>query len=138
MTSPATVAAVSYRLIYVGLALVAVAAIAFGFAFGGGGEPVVLPGPIEAVSPQPGDLVPPQTVVEVDLEVGYRARIYVDGWEMVDVNFVEGTGVYRWAPSPQNPTINAWAPGEHTVRVVWDTIDGLADPGEFEWGFRVG
>ena len=138
MSSPATVAAVSYRLIYLGLGLVALAAIAFGLVFGGDGEPVVLPGPIEAVSPRPGDLVPLQTSVEVDFEVGYRARIYVDGWEMADVTFVEGTGVYRWAPTPGNPTINEWSPGEHTVRVTWDTIDGLADPGEYEWSFRVG
>ena len=123
---------------YLGLGLVALAAIAFGLAFGSGGDPAVLPGPIEAVSPQPGDLVPLQTTVEVDLPVGYRARIYVDGWEITDATFMEGTGVYRWAPSPGNPTINEWTPGEHTVKVVWDTIDGLADHGEYEWSFRVG
>ena len=123
---------------YLGLGLVAVAAIAFGLAFGSAGDPAVLPGPIEAVFPRPGDLVPLQTSVEVDLPVGYRARIYVDGWEIADATFMEGTGVYRWAPSPGNPTINEWTPGEHTVRVAWNTIDGLADPGEYEWSFRVG
>jgi hypothetical protein len=128
----------SYRLIYVGLGLVAVAAIAFGLAFGGGGRELVLPDQIEAISPQPGDLVPPQATVEIDLPVGYRADIYVDGWLVQDVVFVEGTGVYRWRPFPSNPTITEWAPGEHTIRVIWDTISGLPDPGEFEWTFRVG
>ena len=128
----------SYRLIYVGLGLVAIAAIAFGIAFSGGGETTPLPDPIESISPQPGDLVPPQTFVEIDFQVGYRAEIFVDGWQVEDATFVEGTGVYRWQPSPSNPTINEWLPGEHTVRVTWDTIDGLADPGEYEWSFRVG
>ncbi len=128
----------SYRLIYLGLGLVAVAAIAFGLALGGGGEELVLPDQIEAISPQQGDLVPPQAGVMVDLPVGYLAEIYVDGWLVEDTVFVEGTGVYRWAPSPSNPTIAVWSPGEHTIRVVWDTIRGLPDPGEFEWSFRVG
>lgn len=99
---------------------------------------MVLPAPVESVSPLPGDLVPPQSFVEIDMKVGYRADIYVDGWPMADATFVEGTGVYRWAPSPSNPTVNEWTPGQHTIRVVWDTIDGLADPGEYEWSFRVG
>ncbi len=127
-----------YRFIYLGLALVAVAALAFAFVFGKSGEALVLPDQIEAISPLPGDLVPPQAAVEVDLPVGYTARIYIDGWLVEDTVFVEGTGVYRWAPSSSNPTITEWTPGEHTIRVVWDTVRGLPDPGEFEWSFRVG
>ena len=127
-----------YRLIYLGLGLVAVAAIALGIAFNRSGEELVLPEQVEALSPQPGDLVPPQASVEIDLPVGYEADIYVDGWLVVDAVFVEGTGVYRWAPSAQSPTITEWTPGEHTIRVVWDRISGLPDPGEFEWRFRVG
>ncbi len=127
-----------YRYIYIGLGLVAVAAIALGFAFSDPGEPIVLPAPIEAIYPAPGDQVPLQTEIQVDMEVGYSADIYVDGWLMQDTNFVEGTGVYRWAPSPSNPTLNEWTPGEHTIRIVYDTVNGLPDPGEFEWTFRVG
>lgn len=125
-------------MIYIGLGLVAVAAIAFGIVFYTSGESVDPPLPIEAIHPQPGDLVPQQTTLEVDLEVGYRAEIVVDGWQIDDATFVEGTGVYRWSPSPSNPTINEWTPGSHTVQVSWDTIDGLADPGTYEWTFRVG
>jgi hypothetical protein len=128
----------SYRLIYLGLGLVAVAAIAFGIAFATEGDEIVLPDPIESVSPEPGALVPPQSIVEIDLVVGYDAQIYVDDWLMSDATFVEATGVYRWAPSPGNPTINEWTPGEHTVRVVYDTVNGLPDPGDFSWSFRVG
>lgn len=127
-----------YRFIYIGLGLVAIAVIAFGIAFSDGGEPVVLPEPVEAVFPEPGDLVPFQTSVEVDLKTGYGATIYIDGWLVQDADFVEGTGTYRWSPTPTNPTINEWTPGEHTVRIVYDTVTGLPDTGEFEWTFRVG
>jgi hypothetical protein len=128
----------SYRLIYLGLGLVAVAAIAFGIVFATEGDEIILPGPIESVSPEPGNLVPPQTSIEIDLEVGYDAEIFVDEWLVADATFVEGTGVYRWAPSPENPTINEWTSGEHTIRVVYDTVNGLPDPGDFSWSFRVG
>lgn len=127
-----------YRLLYLGLGLVALAAVAFGIVFASEGDEIVLPDNLEAISPQPGDLVPLQTTLEIDLEVGYQAMIFVDGWQVVDARFVEGTGVYRWTPSPSNPTINEWTPGEHTIRIEWDTITGLPDPGSFEWSFRVG
>ena len=128
----------SYRLIYLGLGLVAVAAIAFGIVFTTEGDEILLPGPVESVSPEPGHLVPPQASIEIDLEVGYQAQIYVDEWLVSDATFVEGTGVYRWAPSPTNPTINEWTSGEHTIRVVYDTVNGLPNPGDFSWSFRVG
>lgn len=127
-----------YRLIYIGLALVGVAAIVFGIVFSREGETVELPHPIESISPQPGDQVPLQTVVEIDLEVGYVADISIDGWPVADATFVEATGVYTWAPSPSNPTVPEWTPGEHTVSIVWNTYTGLPDTGSFEWSFRVG
>lgn len=127
-----------YRLIYTGLALVAVAAIALAIVLTPSGETADLPGPIESISPQPGALVPPQTAIEIDLEVGYQAEIVVDGWPITDATFVEATGVYRWAPSASHPTIDEWTPGEHTVHITWDTYTGLPDTGTFEWTFRVG
>jgi hypothetical protein len=127
-----------YRLIYIGLALVGVAAIVFGIAFSREGETVELPDPIESISPLPGDQVPLQTVVEIDLEVGYVADISIDGWPVADASFVEATGVYTWAPSPSNPTVPEWTPGEHTVSITWNTYTGLPDTGSFEWSFRVG
>lgn len=127
-----------YRLIYAGLALLGIAAVAFGLALRTEGEGPGLPGPLESVSPAPGDLVPPQATLEIDLDVGYAALITIDGWPIDDATFVEATGVYRWAPSSSSPVMQAWAPGEHTVAVEWDTYDGLPDPGRYEWSFRVG
>lgn len=127
-----------YRLIYIGLGLIAVAAIAFGIAFSTEGDVVVVPEPVEAVSPKPGSLVPPQASIEIDLEVGYEAAIFVDGFPINNATFVDATGVYRWSPSASDPVISEWTPGEHTIRIVWDTYTGLPDPGTFEWTFRVG
>lgn len=127
-----------YRFIYVGLALVAVAAIALGIVFSPEGEAVELPEPVRSVSPAPGALVPPQTALVIQLEVGYEAEIYIDGWPIADADFERATGVYRWSPSPSHPTINEWTPGERHVRIVWNTYAGLPDTGSFEWTFRVG
>lgn len=127
-----------YRLIYIGLGLIGVAAIALGIVFSTDGEEVVLPEPVESVSPAPGSLVPPQASVEIDFEVGYEATILVDGFPINNAVFVEPTGVYRWSPSPTDPVITEWTAGEHTIRIVWDTYTGLPDPGSFQWTFRVG
>lgn len=127
-----------YRLIYVGLALVGIAAIALGIVLSPSGEGVELPDPVRSVSPEPGALVPPQTSLVIHLEVGYEAEIFIDGWPITDAAFERATGVYRWSPSPNHPTITEWTPGERNVRIVWNTYSGLPDTGSFEWSFRVG
>ena len=87
--------------------------------------------------------------LEIDLQPGYEATIAVDGWPITvvpidsattpaDATFVEATGVIRWVPSPNHPTITEWTPGEHTVTVVYNTYTGLPDTGSYEWTFRVG
>lgn len=126
-----------YRFIYIALGLLAVAAIVLGVVFTREGEPVVLPGPVEAVSPTPNSRVIRQAAVEVDLAVGYRATIYVDGTPLPDPHFVEATGVYTWNPAPDSPVMTEWLPGEHTVRVEYERITGTPDVGSFEWNFRV-
>jgi hypothetical protein len=130
---------VPYRFIYIGLGSLAVAVVALAFAFGGGGEPVELPDPVESVFPLPGDAVLMQSFVEIDIQVGYTVDIYIDGFLVPagEVEFVEGTGVHRWSPSPASLYLDSWTPGEHSVRIVWDTVAGLPDRGEFTWTFRV-
>lgn len=128
-----------YRYVYFGLGALAVAVIALAAVFGSGGDPIELPEPVESVFPLPGDAVLMQAFVEVDMAVGYTVDIYVDGFLVPanEVNFVEATGVARWAPSPASLYMDSWTPGEHTVRIVWDTVAGLPDRGEFTWSFRV-
>lgn len=126
-----------YRLVYVGLGLLAMAAVALGVVLAREGSPVELPAPLEAVSPDPGETVIRQAVVEVDLEVGYEATLFVDGMPIPDATFTSATGVYSWAPHPNSAVITQWMPGEHTVRVEWTRVSGSPDVGSFEWTFRV-
>lgn len=125
-----------YRLIYLGLGLLALAAVALGFVFAQDGDPVELPHPIEAISPTPGSTVIRQGTVELDLEIGYEAIIFVDGFPVPDARFVEATGVYSWSPGPASAVMTEWTPGEHAVRVEWQRVTGTPEFGEFEWTFR--
>ena len=128
-----------YRLIYLGLGLLTVATLSLCFVFGRGGDPLTLPDPLESVKPNPYDAVPPQSGLEIDLQVGYEARIYVDGYPIPEseLSFAEGVGIYRWRPSSRSLIADRWTVGEHTIRVEWEKVYGLPDVGEFNWTFRV-
>ena len=127
-----------YLFIFLALGLAAAAVVALAFLFGSpdtGREP--LPSALEEIAPLPGSQVPIQTPVEVDVPVGYRVEIFVDGFRVPDseVRFVEGTGVHSWAPA--RSTVIVWGPGPHTVSVRWRKVSGLPDEGEYSWDFRV-
>lgn len=134
--SPSTI---PYRLVYVGLGLIVVATVALAIAFGGGGEPVALPEVVESLGPGPGESAPSQAILEVDLQPGFVAQIFIDGFPIpaTEVAYVEATGVHRWEPAPTSLVFDRWPPGEHVVRIVWDSLAGLPQPGEFTWTFRV-
>lgn len=128
----------SYRLIFVALGLAAGAVVVLAFLFGSPDstrDP--LPAAIEEISPLPGSQVPMQTPVEVDMPVGYRVEIFVDGFRVPDseIRFVEGTGVHSWTPT-RSSTIT-WGPGSHTVSIRWRKLSGLPDEGRHSWTFRV-
>ena len=83
-------------------------------------------------------------MIEVDLETGYRAELWIHTnptsgtWLRIpenELSYVEGTGVYTWVPGPSK-VVEQWTSGEHAIRVVWDTLTGLPDVGEYEWTFR--
>lgn len=128
-----------YRLIYAGLSLALVAVVALAFAFGSPeGRDLGLPEPVEAISPVPGETVLRQSPIEIDMAVGYRLEMFVDGVRIPadELTLVEATGVYSWEPGPGR-LFSIWTPGEHRVRITWDTVAGVPDPGELEWTFRV-
>jgi hypothetical protein len=128
-----------YRLVYIGLGALTVAVIALGFAFAPEGREAVLPPPLEEVFPLPNNSVIRQTTIEIDLEVGYEATVFVDGFAIPpnELSFSEGTSVYRWSPGLNSLLMSEWSPGEHTVRVEWVRITGAPLSGEYEWTFRV-
>lgn len=127
-----------YLFVFLALGSVAVGVVVLAFLFG---SPETrqesLPAAIEEISPLPGSQVPLQTPIEVDMPVGYRVEMFVDGFRIPDseVRFVEGTGVHSWRPT-RSSTI-AWGPGPHTVSVRWRKLSGLPDEGEHSWTFRV-
>lgn len=128
-----------HRAAYLGLTAALAAVIAAAVILAPSGEETALPEPLESVFPRPGDTVVRQTSVEVELPVGYRIDLYVDGRPIpaTEIGFVEPTGRFTWSPAP-GTSIPEWEGGEHTVRVVWDRAEGgRPDPGEFEWTFRV-
>lgn len=130
---------VRYRVIYIGLGGLAIAIAALGFVFAPEGGGTELSPPIEEVFPLPNNSVIRQTTIEVDLEIGHEAVIYVDGFAIPEneLAYSEATGVYRWSPGPTSLIMSAWEPGDHTIRVEWMRITGAPLRGEFEWSFRV-
>lgn len=103
------------------------------------GEHTSLPEPLQAIFPEPGDSVVRQTVIEVELPVGYSLDLHVDGRPVPrgEIGVTTATGVWVWQPG-RGRSLEAWESGEHTVLAVWDRVaGGRPDPGEFEWTFRV-
>lgn len=127
-----------YMTIFLALGMAAAVVVVLGFLFGSpdtGREP--LPGVIEQIAPLPGSQTPLQTAIEVDMPVGYRVEIFVDGFRVPDseVRFVEGTGVHSWSPTRSRTIV--WSPGAHTVSIRWRKLSGIPDEGEHSWSFRV-
>ncbi len=106
-----------YRVIYIGLGGLAIAIAALGFVFASEGGVTELPPPIEEVFPLPNNSVIRQTTIEVDLEIGHEAIIYVDGFAIPEneLAYSDATGVYRWSPGPTSLIMSAWEPGDHTA-----------------------
>lgn len=103
------------------------------------GDDAALPDPLEEVFPLPGDTVVRQTVISVDLPVGYEIELEIDGVTIpeAELGVVAATGRWSWGPGPER-LWETWEPGEHTVVVRWDSAAGTRpDPGEFSWTFRV-
>jgi hypothetical protein len=121
----------------VGLAAVLTAVILF---YPRGDAPV-LPDPLEAVFPLPGDVVVRQTGIEIDLPVGYDVlELQVDGISIPprELGVTPATGDWAWRPG-EGSVIESWTAGDHTISVRWDrTSGGIPDPGSYVWTFRVG
>ena len=127
----------SYRFILLLLAILLFLTISLGINFSSSRNTVPeLPDVIESLSPMPGTQVPQQTILEIDLPIGYEIEIIIDDYRISsnEIEFIEGTGVYRWKPGP-GKSFESWTPGEHIVKIYWDTSVGLPDIGEFVWEF---
>ena len=137
------------RLVYGGLGALLLAVILIGVVLNSGTQDATGPPDIlENLQPSPGSLVLPQTEVLIDVPNEYTIELFIEiftadgpAWVRIPESEINATlaatGVYRWKPEPNN-FIEEWIPGNTRMRVRWDTISGLPDPGEYTWSFRVG
>lgn len=111
-------------------------------------ERTARPETLENLEPAPGSLVPPQATVLVDVPNEYQIELFIEVFTAEGAQWVRipdseinstlaATGQYSWRPDPSH-FIQEWIPGNQRMRVRWDTISGLPDPGEYVWSFRVG
>ena len=127
----------TYRFIILLLTGLLILVITWGVTFSqNNNEELVLPYSLENIYPLPYDQVPQQASLEIDLPVGYELTLIVDNYiiPQSEIQYVEATGVYIWRPGP-NKTFETWNPGKHSVKISWDTFNGLPDFGEYEWEF---
>lgn len=137
------------RLVYGGLGALLVAVVLVAVALNSGLEDrAERPETLEGVEPAPGSLVPPQTTVIIDVPNEYRIELFIEVFTSEGARWVRipdseinatlaATGQYSWKPDPSH-FIQEWTPGTQRMRVRWDTIAGVPDPGEYTWSFRVG
>ena len=127
----------TYRFILFLLAIVLILTVSLGINYSSSRSAVPeLPDVIESLSPMPRAQVPQQTILEIDLPIGYEIELFIDDYRISsnEIEYIEGTGVYRWKPGP-GKSFESWGPGVHTIKINWDTSVGLPDVGEFVWEF---
>jgi hypothetical protein len=79
-----------------------------------------------------------QTIIEIDMAVGYEVVLFVDGFRIspAELAVQTGTNLHTWQPAPGR-FLETWEPGPHEIRIEWDRSAGLPDPGSYTWTFRV-
>lgn len=127
-----------YRLVLIGLGALFVAVVAVAIAINPDTGPVVLPAPIEDLDPGPNEFILRQGVLSIDLEIGYDMELFVNDQLIppTEIQEIVGTGIRRWAPQEAG-IVQEWAPGDYQIRITWNSIAGLPDPGTYAWTFRV-
>lgn len=125
-----------FLLLLLGLALIAV--VVGAVVFTPSGRDTSLPDAVEGYSPADGSTVLRQTQIVIDLEPGYDIDLRIDDTPIPEseIDVVEATGVFRWAPDTDS-TFAELTPGLHVVEVAWQRTSGLPDPGALVWSFRV-
>jgi hypothetical protein len=128
----------TYRLVYAGLGLALAAVIGLAVVFSPNGTGSPLPDAVERIFPLPNDAVIRQTSLEIDMQVGYEIVLFVDGFRIspIEIGVQTGTNRYQWQPAPGR-FLESWAPGPHEIRIEWERVTGLPDPGSYSWTFRV-
>lgn len=126
-----------YRLTFALLGLALAAVVVFAVLVSPTGRVTPLPPAIDSIEPQNDAVVLRQTDLVIDMAVGYRIELVVDG-ELIpesELDITEATGVHVWRPGPGR-TFTEWVPGIHTIQVDYERLTGSADVGTVRWVFR--
>jgi hypothetical protein len=98
-----------------------------------------LPAAVEAVSPQGGDLDLRQATISVDLAIGVRGVLMIDGVEVPedDLQRVEALNTITLRPGPDSD-YRELRPGPHCATVVyWPLGQTRDDSSAFRWCFSL-
>ncbi len=124
-----------------GLGALLVAAIVLAWAFWPEGDPLIVPDQVQSFAPGPGDQVPRQVPLTIDLEPGFDVRVFVEidnTWIEVPSDEIDrgraSGGIFVWAPGVGR-TLEQWSPDQR-VRVLIESQTGVVTVDELEWGFR--
>ncbi|MBT8197951.1 MAG: hypothetical protein KJP12_01960 [Acidimicrobiia bacterium] len=130
-----------YRVIQLSLGLALAAVVVGTVLLAPGGSPRDVPEQIERATPDPTTEevhFDPTLPIEVDMKVNYSLVMTIDGIRVPEdqVDFSAATGKYVFRPG-EAQVVERWSAGRHTVFIEWDTLTGLADPGQFVWRFQI-
>ena len=127
-----------YRMMFLLLGVALVLVVMFAVVFAPGGGEFTLPEAIDNIEPGNNETVQRQIDLVVDMAVGYRIELFIDGVRIPDdeIAVTPATGRHVWRPGVSS-TFGEWTSGLHSVLVNYESISGTIDVGSVGWVFRV-
>lgn len=127
-----------YRILFLALGIALVLVVLFAVVFAPGGGEFSLPDAVDSISPGNDATVQRQIDLTIDMAVGYRITLFVDGVRIPEdeITVTEATGRHSWAPGPSS-VFSEWAPGLHSVYFEYESLGSRIDIGTVNWVFRV-
>ena len=124
--------------------LVAAAIVGIGYAFTlneEGGQPVLKDSAVSHVFPEPGDQVPRQDTIYVELVVPYTGVLRIDETEIPEDQLVRlqigNSTRVAYTPGPGTET-GALRPGRHSATAIfWEAEKTREQARTFSWNFTV-
>jgi hypothetical protein len=100
-----------------------------------------LPNAIDALTPDPGELLRPQDTIGADLRDDLTGVLVLDGQEIPEDQLERVIPLAQVTFRPgEDQDLETFAPGEHSLAVLYwaQGKPRPANPGSYSWSFRVG